>query len=52
MDINENKLVLYYGVKRHYRGNTGIEYSKNNNDFGNGSYCGKSFEQSPLFIIL
>lgn len=47
---NENKLTLYHGAKNVIKGNIDIEHSKANNDFGNGFYCGESFEQSSLFV--
>ena len=48
--MNKNNLVLYHGAKSIIDGNIDIKHSKNNNDFGNGFYCGENFEQASLFV--
>lgn len=47
---NENKLALFHGAKSIIEGNIDIFHSRINNDFGQGFYCGESFEQSSLFV--
>lgn len=47
---NENKLALFHGAKSIIEGNIDITHSRSNNDFGQGFYCGESFEQSSLFV--
>jgi transcriptional regulator with XRE-family HTH domain len=47
---NENKKVLFHGAKNIIEGNIDIFHSRKNNDFGQGFYCGESFEQSALFV--
>lgn len=47
---NENKLVLFHGAKDIIEGDIDVTHSRTNNDFGQGFYCGESFEQSSLFV--
>lgn len=47
---NENRKVLYHGAKSIIDGAIDSKHSRANNDFGQGFYCGESFEQSSLFV--
>lgn len=47
---NGNKIVLFHGAKSIIDGEIDIFHSRSNNDFGQGFYCGESFEQSALFV--
>ena len=47
---SENKLALFHGAKSVIEGNIDIAHLRINNDFGQGFYCGESFEQSSLFV--
>ena len=47
---NENKIALFHGAKNMIDGNIDIVHSKSRNDFGQGFYCGESFEQASLFV--
>jgi len=46
----EKEVLLFHGAKTKLTGNLSIEYSRNNNDFGHGFYCGESLEQSAMFV--
>lgn len=48
-ELLENKL-LFHGAKSMINGNIDIHKSKKNNDFGQGFYCGESYEQSAAFV--
>ena len=43
-------VLLFHGAKTVIEGRLRLDYSKKNNDFGNGLYCGESLEQSAMFV--
>ena len=47
---NENNKVLFHGSKSGIDGNIDLSKSKFCNDFGQGFYCGETFEQAAMFI--
>lgn len=47
---DEQNIVLFHGAKTDIKGELTLEYSKENNDFGKGFYCGESIEQSAMFV--
>lgn len=50
-DINDDEYkVIFHGAKKSINGEIDISYSRVNNDFGQGFYCGESYEQSSLFV--
>ena len=42
--------LLFHGAKSTIIGNIDVKKSRKNNDFGQGFYCGESYEQSASFI--
>ena len=42
--------LLFYGAKSTIIGNIDINNGRKNNDFGQGFYCGESYEQSASFV--
>lgn len=42
--------VLFHGAKHGISGKLSLKFSKENNDFGIGFYCGESLEQSAMFV--
>ena len=46
----ENHVLLFHGAKTGLSGDISIEKSRENNDFGQGFYCGESLEQSAMFV--
>lgn len=45
-----DKKLLFHGAKSNIVGDVDIKKSRKNNDFGQGFYCGESYEQSASFI--
>jgi len=48
--VHGSDVLLFHGAKKAIEGHLSLEYSKKNNDFGNGFYCGESLEQSAMFV--
>lgn len=46
----ENEIVLFHGSKTGIDGNIDLNKTKINNDFGQGFYCGETFEQAAMFV--
>jgi len=46
----ENEIVLFHGSKTGIEGNIDLNKTKINNDFGQGFYCGETFEQAAMFV--
>ena len=49
-NLNETEVLLFHGAKTIINGKIDLNYSKSNNDFGKGFYCGETYEQSVSFI--
>ena len=49
-NLNETEILLFHGAKTIINGKIDLKYSKSNNDFGKGFYCGETYEQSVSFI--
>lgn len=49
-NLNETEVLLFHGAKTIINGKIDLKYSKSNNDFGKGFYCGETYEQSVSFI--
>ena len=47
---NESNIVLFHGAKTEIQGKMSLDYSKEENDFGKGFYCGENLEQSAMFV--
>ncbi|MCH4207135.1 MAG: DUF3990 domain-containing protein [Solobacterium sp.] len=47
---SQSHKVLFHGAKRPIEGKIDLKYSKGNNDFGRGFYCGESLEQSAMYV--
>lgn len=45
-----NEILLFHGAKSAIAGDINISKSRKNNDFGQGFYCGESYEQSASFV--
>ena len=45
-----NERLLFHGAKSAILGDINISKSRKNNDFGQGFYCGESYEQSASFV--
>ena len=45
-----NEILLFHGAKSAILGDINISKSRKNNDFGQGFYCGESYEQSASFV--
>lgn len=45
-----NEILLFHGAKDNIVGDIDIRKGRKNNDFGQGFYCGESYEQSAMFI--
>lgn len=45
-----DEVILYHGSKSEIIGPITLYNSRKNNDFGQGFYCGKSYEQSASFV--
>ena len=45
-----NEKMLFHGAKSTIVGNIDINKGRRNNDFGQGFYCGESYEQSASFV--
>ena len=45
-----NEKLLFHGAKNIIDGEIDIDRSRKNNDFGQGFYCGESYEQSASFV--
>lgn len=45
-----NEKLLFHGAKSTIVGNIDINKGRRNNDFGQGFYCGESYEQSASFV--
>lgn len=45
-----DEIILYHGSKSEIFGPISLCNSRKNNDFGQGFYCGKSYEQSASFV--
>ena len=43
-------ITLFHGAKTVIEGSLSLEYSKTNNDFGQGFYCGERLEQAAMFV--
>lgn len=48
--VNNSNILLFHGAKTNIEGPLCLDYSKRNNDFGPGFYCGESLEQSAMFV--
>ena len=44
------EILLFHGAKSTIIGNIAINKGRKNNDFGQGFYCGESYEQSASFV--
>ena len=44
------EILLFHGAKSTIIGNIDIKKGRKNNDFGQGFYCGESYEQSASFV--
>lgn len=44
------EILLFHGAKSTIIGNIDINKGRKNNDFGQGFYCGESYEQSASFV--
>lgn len=44
------EILLFHGAKSTIIGNVDINKGRKNNDFGQGFYCGESYEQSASFV--
>lgn len=44
------EILLFHGAKSTIIGNVDINKGRKNNDFGQGFYCGQSYEQSASFV--
>ena len=47
---NESECILFHGAKTVIDGPISIKRSRQNNDFGQGFYCGENLEQSAIFV--
>ena len=47
---NESGKILFHGAKTEITGPLSLVYSRKNNDFGQGFYCGENLEQSAMFV--
>ena len=45
-----NEILLFHGAKSAIVGDINISKSRKNDDFGQGFYCGESYEQSASFV--
>ena len=43
-------MVLFHGAKKELIGDIKVDCNKENNDMGQGFYCGESMEQSAMFV--
>lgn len=48
--LKESEKLLFHGSKTKIEGKLSFNYSKTNNDFGKGFYCGENLEQSAMFV--
>ena len=48
--LNNNEILLFHGSKTMIKGSISLNYSKSNNDFGRGFYCGETYEQALNFV--
>ena len=48
--VAKEDVLLFHGAKEQIKGELSLEYSRDNNDFGKGFYCGESLEQSAMFV--
>lgn len=46
----EDHVLLFHGAKTEISGEISAKKSRQNNDFGQGFYCGESLEQSAMFV--
>lgn len=46
----KKEILLFHGAKSAIIGNIDINKGRKNNDFGQGFYCGESYEQSASFV--
>ena len=46
----KKEILLFHGTKSAIIGNIDINKGRKNNDFGQGFYCGESYEQSASFV--
>ena len=47
---NKNGQIIFHGSKQGIVGKISYNKSKEYNDFGNGFYCGESYEQAAMFV--
>ena len=47
---NESECILFHGAKTVIEGQINLNRSRQNNDFGQGFYCGENMEQSAMFV--
>lgn len=47
---SESEILLFHGAKTLIDGKLRLDFSRNNNDFGQGFYCGENLEQSAMFV--
>lgn len=50
LSATEGFIPLYHGSKAGIVGDIDFKYSKEDNDFGKGFYCGETIEQSAMFV--
>ena len=50
LEGRNNSKLLFHGSKSGIFGNIDLKKSRLSNDFGQGFYCGESYEQSAMFI--
>lgn len=48
-EAKEDSAILFHGSKSGIKGNLSLDFSRENNDFGKGFYCGESLIQSAMF---
>lgn len=48
--VHDSNILLFHGAKTNIEEPLRLDYSKRNNDFGPGFYCGESLEQSAMFV--
>lgn len=46
----QGQILLFHGAKRKIDSQIDLSYSKINNDFGRGFYCGEYYRQASMFI--
>ncbi len=47
---DQDTALLFHGAKSKIKGKLSLDFSRDNNDFGKGFYCGESLEQSAMFV--